>query len=140
MYCKFCGNEISSDVKFCPKCGSINEEKTAPTIDSVFTETPVANPYVEEKKSSLASKALTFGIVSLVVAYFTGIWGLIFAGIARSNARKYGELNLGVVDGKAKVGRILATIATIMSIAMAVVYFFSIVVGVFIGLAESGVI
>ena len=111
MYCKFCGNEIADGVKFCPKCGAATETTSAPTVDEVFTTeftaTPTVDPAAEQAKNSRANKSLVFGILSLV---FGSIVGLIFAILGIKNAKAYAALNRGIVEGKAKVGKILSTI------------------------------
>ena len=63
-----------------------------------------------------ASKALTFGILSLVFSW-TGILGLIFAIVGMKKAKAYAA-ETGVLAGKAKVGKILSIIGLIGSIFM----------------------
>lgn len=117
MFCKFCGNEIADGVKYCPKCGAAAETTSAPTVDEVFTSeftaTPTVDPAVEQAKNSRATKSLVFGILSLV---FGSIVGLIFAILGIKNAKAYAELNRGIIEGKAKAGKILSTIGIPLSI------------------------
>ena len=32
MFCKFCGNELAEDAKFCTKCGKIASDKEATAV------------------------------------------------------------------------------------------------------------
>lgn len=80
-----------------------------------------------------ASKALTFGILSLVFCG-TGILGLIFAIIGMKKAKAYAA-ETGVLAGKAKVGKILSIIGLVSSIFMLIYWIFAIVL---IGAAQSG--
>ena len=80
-----------------------------------------------------AGSALPFGILSLVFCG-SGILGLIFAIIGKKKAKAYAA-EVGQLDGKAKVGSILATVGLILSIIMMVYWVFIII---FAGLASSG--
>ena len=105
MFCKFCGKEIEEGAKFCPACGGIITNEDTPIVEEPI---PVFNPYLEEKLETYAKKSLIFGILSLALS---NIIGLIFAFIGRGQAKKYAVLNGGILDGKAKVGSILSTVA-----------------------------
>ena len=66
-----------------------------------------------------ASKALTFGILSLAFAG-TGILGLIFAIIGMGKAKAFAA-ETGEVTGKAKAGKILSIFGLIGSIIVLVI-------------------
>ncbi len=67
-----------------------------------------------------STKPLVFGILALVLCE-SGILGIIFGAIAISNAKKYAAANGGVLDGKAKTGKILGTLGLVFGIISLVV-------------------
>ena len=75
----------------------------------------------EEQKNSLSLKTMIFGIISIAVGG-SGLLGIIFGAIALGNAKKYAAENNGVVDGKAKVGKILGTLGLVFGIIALVAY------------------
>lgn len=74
------------------------------------------------EKNGIATRTLVFGIIALALSE-CGIFGIIFGAIALSQAKKYAAANDGVLDGKAKVGRILGLIGLIVGIVMTVIWF-----------------
>ena len=62
-----------------------------------------------------STKPLVFGILALALCE-TGILGIIFGAIATSNAKKFAAANGGVLDGKAKTGKILGTLGLVFGI------------------------
>lgn len=66
-------------------------------------------------KEKLSTQSLVFGILSLVFTELS-ILGIIFGAVGKSKAKKFAELNEGVVTGKAKVGKILSTLGLVFSI------------------------
>lgn len=106
MYCKFCGNEIDQGARYCDKCGSIVTENETPGMDDGYVP-EVIDSYREAELDNSARKSLVFGILSIA---FGSIIGLIFALIGGKHAKRYADLNAGVVEGRAKVGKILCTI------------------------------
>lgn len=71
-------------------------------------------------KEKLSTQSLVFGILSLVFTECS-ILGIIFGAVGKSKAKKFAELNEGVVTGKAKVGKILSTLGLVFSIICLVV-------------------
>ena len=88
----------------------------------------------EAEKTSLSTKTLVFGILSIALGG-SAILGIIFGAIASSNAKKYAAANNGVVDGKAKVGKILGTLGLVFGIIALVVYIILAIVGAVAGTA-----
>lgn len=66
-------------------------------------------------KDKLSTQALTFGILSLVFVELS-ILGIIFGAIGKAKAKAFAAENDGVLTGKAKVGKILATLGLVFSI------------------------
>ena len=71
-------------------------------------------------KEKLSTQSLVFGILSLLFTELS-ILGIIFGAVVKSKAKKFAELNEGVVTGKAKVGKILSTLGLVFSIICLVV-------------------
>lgn len=69
---------------------------------------------MEELKNKLASGSLTFGILGLIFCE-SGLLGIIFSAIGLSKAKKYAA-EAGELTGKAKTGKILATLGLVFSI------------------------
>ena len=107
MYCKYCGNNLENEAKFCSSCGARVENVTvdAEQIASYVYDDFMPDPY-EEEKSSLARKILTLGICSLAFAitFWFSLVGWILAVVCRGKIREYEE-RFGPVSGMAKVGR-----------------------------------
>lgn len=107
MFCKFCGNEMDDGAKFCAKCGGIAPESEAHTADDAYVPEIILDPITEEARESCAKKSLVLGIISLAIG---SVPGFILALVGKNQVKKYEYLNGGVVNGKAKVGKILTTI------------------------------
>ena len=86
------------------------------------------NNYNQPAVSS--TPALVFGILSLAFSE-SGLLAIIFGAIARSKAKNYLAAN-GVLDGKAKAGKILGTIGLvfgIISLVVVVIFIFAVIAG-----------
>ena len=131
MYCKNCGNLLSDDAKFCSRCGQAQEPaKAAEPIYQQQTEPqytyeqPAQTPYKEteeakKKRSSLASSALTWGILSLAFAVSgcIGLLGFIFSFIAKKKVNEYIRL-YGAPETRVSVGKGLAKAGFIVGLVM----------------------
>lgn len=65
MFCKYCGNELKEEAKFCTKCGKAVEVKDLPKAESIAPKEtfPKANDetiskQVEEKKKGMLMSSL----------------------------------------------------------------------------------
>ena len=112
MFCSNCGTQIVDGARFCGVCGTqiLQENSQAdvqqPVMGQMIYQTePEVHPVRKAMADEVAGSALTWGILSLVFAYFTGFLGIIFGCVGISKAKKFKELNNGVLEGKAKVGR-----------------------------------
>lgn len=121
MFCKYCGNELTDDAKFCSKCGKI-VETAEETKDDFFQD---ANDYTverqyspveEKKKEDLGRKILVYAILGLAFAstWALSILGVIFAGKAKKKIAEYIAL-YGETEGVASVGKALNIPAMIIS-------------------------
>ena len=79
-----------------------------------------------------STKPLVFGILAFALSG-SAIFGIIFGAIAISNAKKFAAANGGVLDGKAKTGKILGTLGLVFGIIALVVYVIYAIVGAIYG-------
>ena len=116
MFCSNCGTQIVDGARFCGVCGTqilqanpqveVQQNVQQPIMGQVvYQAEPEVDPVRKELAEQAAGSALTWGILSLVFAYITGFLGIIFGCVGISKAKKFKELNNGVLEGKAKVGR-----------------------------------
>ena len=140
MFCKNCGRQLDEGENVCPVCGTVNGGETsaaATTIEYSFDAVGEAN---EQLKNSMAGQALTWGILSLAFSASgcLSLLGFIFSFIAKSKALAY-EQTFGILEGKARVGRILGKVGFGVGLGMTIYMGFAVFVGVLSGLAEAGV-
>lgn len=69
MFCEYCGNEIDDDAKFCPKCGTMQENATVQPIPAAQQE-QTAQDY---ERSNASPKSRT---VTALLAFFLGGLGI----------------------------------------------------------------
>lgn len=134
MFCPNCGTNVEDGARFCPNCSAALTEE-APVQESA----PVyeAQPVTPAAPAVNTSNILVFGILGLAFAE-SGILGIIFSAIALSKAKAYAAA-YGNLTGKAKVGKILATVGLIVSILMVVFWVIYIIVIAAIAGAASGI-
>ena len=140
MFCKNCGRQLDEGENVCPVCGTVNSGETsaaATTVEYSFDAVGEAN---EQLKNSMAGQALTWGILSLAFSASgcLSLLGFIFSFIAKSKALAY-EQTFGILEGKARVGRILGKVGFGVGLGMTIYMGFAVFVGVLAGLAEAGV-
>ena len=152
-YCIYCGMELLDEARFCPKCGKMvvmsrgAEETNAPEfaeasarqVPETVPQVPETVPPVSEaqgqkpvtEQADVPSEISVFvlGIVSIVLSV-TGIPGLILSLITRSKI-KAREQAVGLLTGKGKTGKTLATIALPVSIGFTVLWVVRIITSVF---------
>lgn len=138
MFCKNCGRQLDEGENVCPVCGTVNggETATAPTVEYGYDAVNAAN---EQMKSEMAGQALTWGILSLAFSASgcLSLLGFIFSFIAKSKALAY-EQTFGVLEGKARVGRILGKVGFGVGLGMTIYMGLALLVSIAVGFAEAG--
>ena len=134
MFCKNCGRQLDEGESYCPICGTVNSPE-AP----IAPGTPFYGAPDERVKSDMAGKTLTWGILSVAfgVSGCLSLLGFIFSFIAKSKALAY-EQTFGILEGKARVGRILGKVGFGMGLGMTIYMGIAFFVGLLAGLAEAG--
>ena len=130
MFCTKCGRELANEETYCPYCG---------TVFSYPDGTPYAPPD-DTVKDQMAGNVLTWGILSLAfsISGCLSLLGFIFSFIAKSRALAYRNV-FGVLEGKAKVGRILGKVGFGLGLGMTIYIGVIIVIAFITGLGEAGV-
>ena len=142
MFCKNCGRELDEGENICPACGTVNASDTTTTpnagIEYAVDAVDLAN---ERLKDEMAGEALKWGIISLAFAASgcLSLLGFIFSFIAKGKALAYQNV-FGVLEGRAKAGRILSKIGFGLGLGMTIYMAFAVMLGVIIGLGEAGVL
>ena len=87
----------------------------------------------------MGGQALTWGILSLAFSASgcLPLLGFIFSYIAKSKALAY-EQTFGMLEGKARVGRILGKVGFGVGLGMTIYMGIAVFVGLLAGLAEAG--
>ena len=139
MFCKNCGRQLDEGETLCPACGTVNAtEATADkAVSYEYSAVDTANQLL---KDEMAGTALKWGIISLAFSASgcLSLLGFIFSFIAKSKALAY-ERTFGVLEGKARVGRILGKVGFGVGLGMTIYMGFAVLLGFAIGLAEAGV-
>ena len=142
MFCKNCGRQLDEGENICPACGTVNASETTATpnagIEYAVDAVDLAN---ERLKDEMAGAALKWGIISLAFAASgcLSLLGFIFSFIAKGKALAYQNV-FGVLEGRAKAGRILSKIGFGVGLGMTIYMAFAVMLGVIIGLGEAGVL
>ena len=142
MFCKNCGRQLDEGENICPACGTVNASENTATpnagIEYAVDAVDLAN---ERLKDEMAGAALKWGIISLAFSASgcLSLLGFIFSFIAKSRALAYRNV-FGVLEGKAKVGRILGKVGFGLGLGMTIYMAFAVMLGVIIGLGEAGVL
>ncbi len=138
MFCKNCGRQLDEGETLCPACGTVNATEATAT-ESVSYEYSAVDTANQLLKDEMAGQTLKWGILSLAFAASgcLSLLGFIFSFIAKSKALAY-EQTFGVLEGKARVGRILGKVGFGVGLGMTIYMAFAVLVGVIAGLAEAG--
>ena len=141
MFCKNCGRQLDEGENVCPVCGTVNggETAAAPTLEYGYNAVNEAN---EQMKSEMAGQALKWGILSLAFSASgcLSLLGFIFSFIAKSKALSY-QQTYGMLEGKAKVGRILGKVGFGLGLGLTIYMSFFVLVfllGFITGLMDPG--
>lgn len=120
--CSECGNDISDQAKFCPKCGKVNEEKICPECGNKesrnntfctncgyqFEDTPkeVTQDYTAPRKEDTqALVGMILGFCSIIawilplIGFPVTIVGLIFSAFGLKSTARKGMAVTGIVLG-----------------------------------------
>ena len=138
MFCKNCGRQLDENENVCPVCGTVNGGETAATstLEYGYDAVTEAN---EQLKNGMAGQALTWGILSLAFSASgcLSLLGFIFSFIAKSKALAY-ERTFGVLEGKARVGRILGKVGFGVGLGMTIYMGLALLVSIAVGFTEAG--
>ena len=138
MFCKNCGRQLDENENVCPVCGTVNGGETAATstLEYGYDAVTEAN---EQLKNGMAGQALTWGILSLAFSASgcLSLLGFIFSFIAKSKALAY-EQTFGVLEGTARVGRILGKVGFGVGLGMTIYMGLALLVSIAVGFMGAG--
>ncbi len=140
MFCKNCGRQLDEGENICPACGTVNASETTATpnagIEYAVDAVDLAN---ERLKDEMAGAALKWGIISLAFSASgcLSLLGFIFSFIAKGKALAYQNV-FGVLEGKAKVGRILSKIGFGVGLGYSIFFAIYFVAIVALAMSEMG--
>jgi hypothetical protein len=139
MFCKNCGRQLDEGENVCPVCGTVNGGETAAASTLEYGYDTV-NETNEQMKSEMAGQALKWGILSLAFSASgcLSLLGFIFSFIAKSKALSY-QQTYGMLEGKAKVGRILGKVGFGVGLGYSIFFALYFVLIVALTMAEMGV-
>ena len=141
MFCKNCGRQLDEGENVCPVCGTVNGGETA-AVSTLEYGYDTVNETNEQMKSEMAGQALKWGILSLAFSASgcLSLLGFIFSFIAKSKALAYRQ-TYGMLEGKAKVGRILGKIGFGVGLGLTIYmsfFVFVFLLGFITGLMDPG--
>ena len=109
MFCKYCGNQLKENAKFCEHCGSA-------VAGSQYVESVQSQQTVTEKPSD-APKGLA--IAGFVCSFFAPLVGLILCCVA---LRKYKTSQGQECRTMAKAGVIISIIGMVVTVIILIAY------------------
>ena len=139
MFCKNCGRQLDEGENICPACGTMNASETTATptagIEYAVNDVAAVN---ERLKDEMAGEALKWGIISLAfsASVCLSLLGFIFSFIAKGKAMAYQNV-FGVLEGRAKVGRILSKVGFGLGLGMTIYFGFCVILGIIIGFGQA---
>ena len=117
MFCKNCGHENADDVHFCINCGNeLNPQPVNPVETSAEPVNTYAEPTLPKASQIMGLIAMICGIVSVVLCFCYGsgivlaIAALVLGILAKKKAAE-----VGMTNGKAKLGTIFGIIGTVLN-------------------------
>ena len=140
MFCKNCGRQLDEGENICPACGTVNASETTATpnagIEYAVDDVSAVN---ERLKDQMAGEALKWGIISLAFSASgcLSLLGFIFSFIAKSRALAYQNV-FGVLEGKARVGRILGKVGFGLGLGMTIYMGLALLVSIAVGFMGAG--
>ena len=130
MFCTKCGRQLDEGESYCPSCGAMTASEPSALYD---TSTEAAQ---DQLRNEMADDAFIWGIMSLVCSLL-GLLGFIFSFIARSKAFAYRK-TFGVLEGKARVGRILGKVGFGVGLGMTIYMGLALLVSIAVGFMGAG--
>ena len=139
MFCTKCGRELDENESVCPVCGTVNGGETAAAASTLEYGYNAVNEANEQLKNEMASQSLKWGIISLAFSASgcLPLLGFIFSFIAKSKALAY-EQTFGVLEGKARVGRILGKVGFGVGLGMTIYMGLALLVSIAVGFMGAG--
>ena len=136
MFCTKCGRELDENESVCPVCGTVNATEATATATTAEYGYDTVN---EQLKDEMAGTALKWGIISLAFSASgcLPLLGFIFSFIAKSKALAY-EQTFGVLEGKARVGRILGKVGFGVGLGMTIYMGLALLVSIAVGFMGAG--
>lgn len=121
MFCKNCGRQLDEGESYCPVCGTLNNGEAPAGTTALEYDFNAADSANEQLKNQMAGQALKWGIMSLAFSASgcLSLLGFIFSFIAKSKALSY-ERAFGILEGRARVGRILGKVGFGLGLGMTI--------------------
>ena len=135
MFCKYCGQQIDAQARFCSRCGrQLNTPAPVYTYAPVYAPVQPAvpvQPAAPAKKpvNGLGIAAFVLGIVSLFLGFYllaAAIVGIVLGAIGVARRKKY-RLN-----GLAIAGLVLSCVACAFWLIIWIFVFYYLIAGVFL--------
>ena len=127
-FCKYCGNELPEDAKFCTSCGASQSDGTQKQARTENTYVPVQMP----PSRTIKAGYLVWSILNILFCCLPfGIVGLVMTVIARDAVTAEEEMQK---LKKAKGWNLAATITGAVAVVLYIIYCFVIAFAIAAGL------
>ncbi|MBR2974268.1 MAG: zinc-ribbon domain-containing protein [Clostridia bacterium] len=104
MTCKYCGNQLTNQATFCPKCGKRVSCEVQEEVCAADCGNPL--PIDNDKQDGQAGRILLFAIMGLAfgVTGILSVLGIVFSYLAKARIGSY-VAQYGQTNGRASVGK-----------------------------------